>query len=114
MRRRSATGNWRIFVPVTGWTRRRKLFARNSTRWRPPPMNKFLRQLIMEWRRLELPAEGATFVVAVSGGADSVSLLLAVDELRRRKKLRLEFVVAHFDHALRGKGSDKDESFVRK
>jgi tRNA(Ile)-lysidine synthase len=58
--------------------------------------------------------EGATFVVAVSGGADSVSLLLAVEELQRRKKLRLEFVAAHFNHGLRGKESDKDEAFVRK
>ena len=57
--------------------------------------------------------QDATFVVAVSGGADSVSLLLAIDELRRKKKLRLEFVVAHFNHALRGKESDKDEKFVR-
>jgi tRNA(Ile)-lysidine synthase len=77
-------------------------------------MTKFLRQLITEWRRLELPVEGETFVIAVSGGADSVSLLLALSELKQKNKLRMEFIVAHFNHALRGKESDKDEVFVRK
>src|SRR5262245_56981280 len=77
-------------------------------------MNKFLRQLITEWRRLELPVKDATVLVAVSGGADSVSLLVALAELKKRKKLDLNFVVAHFNHDLRGKQSDKDEAFVKK
>jgi len=40
-------------------------------------------------------------VVAVSGGADSVALLLALDELVKAGKLSLKIVVAHLDHGLR-------------
>ena len=76
-------------------------------------MHKFVRNLLTEWRRLNLPFAGETFVAAISGGADSVSLLLALDELRRRKKLTNRFVVAHFNHDLRGTESEKDAEFVR-
>lgn len=76
-------------------------------------MHKFVRELITEWRRLELPFEGAAFVVAVSGGADSVSLLLALEELRRTRKLENRIVAAHFNHKLRGDESDTDEEYVK-
>lgn len=52
-------------------------------------------------------------VPAVSGGADSVSLLLGLCELRDRKKLGLRIVAAHFNHGLRDGASDADENFVR-
>jgi len=51
-------------------------------------------------------------VVAVSGGADSTSLLLALDELSRINKLQLKIVVAHLDHGLR-KESGADARWVR-
>jgi tRNA(Ile)-lysidine synthase len=76
-------------------------------------MRSFERQLITEWRRLELPFEGQALVVAVSGGADSMSLLIALDELERVGKLRLRILAAHFNHRLRGEASDEDEAFVR-
>jgi tRNA(Ile)-lysidine synthase len=76
-------------------------------------MNRFLREFITEWRRLGLPVGGETLIVAVSGGADSVSLLLALAELKKKKKLELEFVAAHFNHCLRGAESDRDEKFVK-
>ena len=76
-------------------------------------MHKFVRSLITEWRRLGLPFGGETIVVAVSGGADSLSLLLSLDDLRTRKKLELRIVAAHFNHKLRGHESDADEEFVR-
>lgn len=76
-------------------------------------MHKFVRNLITEWRRLELPVENATVVVAVSGGADSVSLLLALNELRTTAKLNLKIVAAHLNHQLRGVESDVDEQFVK-
>lgn len=76
-------------------------------------MQNFVRQLLTEWRRLCLPFAAETCVVAVSGGADSVGLLLALHELKKLKKLNLRLVVAHFNHNLRGGESDADESFVK-
>lgn len=76
-------------------------------------MHKFVRNLITEWRRLGLPFGDAGIVVAVSGGADSVSLLLALHDLRERGKINLDFVVAHFDHGIRGAESRADADFVR-
>lgn len=76
-------------------------------------MHKFVRNLITEWRRLDLPFSGETLVVAVSGGADSISLLAALHELRDRKKIVVRIVVAHFNHNLRGAESDADEAFVK-
>jgi tRNA(Ile)-lysidine synthase len=76
-------------------------------------MHKFVRKLLTAWRKLGLPFEGAGFIAAVSGGADSVGLLLALHDLRIRKKLKNRFVVAHFDHRLRGVESERDAQFVR-
>src|SRR5713226_10066158 len=50
--------------------------------------------------------------VAVSGGADSVALLLLLVELR--KQLGIVLSVVHFNHKLRGKDSDEDEKFAAK
>lgn len=50
--------------------------------------------------------------VAVSGGADSVALLLLLVELR--KQLGIVLSVAHFNHKLRGENSDGDEKFAAK
>lgn len=76
-------------------------------------MNKFVRNLLTEWRKLELPFEDKAIIIAVSGGADSVSLLLALQNLFVRKKLNLKFIAAHFNHNLRGAESDKDAEFVK-
>jgi tRNA(Ile)-lysidine synthase len=76
-------------------------------------VHSFARNLITEWRRLEMPVSDATVVIGVSGGADSVSLLLAMHELRELKKLTLRLVAAHFNHRLRDGESDADEQFVR-
>ena len=50
--------------------------------------------------------------VAVSGGADSVALLLLLLELH--EKLGMVLSVVHFNHKLRGTASDVDEKFVAK
>ena len=50
--------------------------------------------------------------VAVSGGADSVALLLLLQE--RHEKLGIVLSVVHFNHKLRGKASDADEKFLAK
>jgi tRNA(Ile)-lysidine synthase len=48
--------------------------------------------------------------VGVSGGADSVALLLLLEQLRDR--LGIGLAVLHFNHQLRGAESDADEEFV--
>jgi tRNA(Ile)-lysidine synthase len=55
---------------------------------------------------------GERVAVAVSGGADSVALLLLLVELR--KQLGIVLSVAHFNHKLRGKNSEMDARFVTK
>lgn len=74
-------------------------------------INQFPRLLLTEWRKLKLPLAWETIVVAVSGGADSNALLLALDELKTRQKISLNICVAHLDHRLR-KSSAKDAKWV--
>ena len=76
-------------------------------------MHKFTRNFLTEWRSLKLPFADETILIAVSGGADSVALTLAIQELREAKKLKLNFIVAHFNHLLRGAESDADAEFVK-
>jgi tRNA(Ile)-lysidine synthase len=54
---------------------------------------------------------GMRVAVAVSGGADSVALLVAL--LERGAGLGLVLSVAHVNHELRGDDADADEAFVR-
>lgn len=74
-------------------------------------LSSFAANLLREWQRLELPVSAATIIVAVSGGADSSALLLALDELIKQEKVRLTPIVAHLDHGLR-KESGKDAEWV--
>lgn len=67
-------------------------------------LSTFAAKLLAEWQRLGLPLADATIVIAVSGGADSSALLLALDELVNSGKLNLKIVVAHLDHGLRKTG----------
>jgi tRNA(Ile)-lysidine synthase len=54
---------------------------------------------------------GASIVVGLSGGGDSVALTSALLGLRKRMGLKL--AAAHLNHRLRGAESDRDEEFVR-
>src|ERR1041384_6047572 len=74
-------------------------------------LNQFSRLLLAEWRKLKLPLSAESIVVAVSGGADSTALLLALEELKRYDKLYNEICVAHLDHRLR-ESSSKDAKWV--
>jgi tRNA(Ile)-lysidine synthase len=69
-------------------------------------------QLLSAFQRQGMVRAGDRIGVAVSGGADSVALLLLLLELR--EKLGVVLSVAHFNHKLRGKASDADENFVAK
>lgn len=54
---------------------------------------------------------GDSVCVALSGGADSVALLLVLDELSSELNFTLSAV--HVNHLLRGEESDRDEQFCR-
>jgi tRNA(Ile)-lysidine synthase len=60
--------------------------------------------------KLDLLRPGDRVAVAVSGGADSVALLRALDQARAAAGLVLR--VAHFHHGLRGDEADEDVKFV--
>jgi tRNA(Ile)-lysidine synthase len=74
-------------------------------------LNQLPRLLLADWRKLKLPMSGETIVVAVSGGADSTALLLALDELKTQNKLSIGICVAHLDHKIRA-SSGKDARWV--
>ena len=57
----------------------------------------------------KLISENDFILVGLSGGADSVSLLLNLLELK--EKLNLSLSAVHINHCLRGEESDNDEKF---
>lgn len=74
-------------------------------------MSEFLQRLENKIHSRGLLLRGQKILVAVSGGADSMVLLHALDSLA--KNLRWKISVAHFNHQLRGHSSDADEKLVR-
>lgn len=60
----------------------------------------------------QLGWDGSPTLVAVSGGGDSVALLIAMARLCQTHGVWLG--AAHFNHGLRGHESDEDELFVRR
>ncbi len=60
----------------------------------------------------QLLSQGETVLVGVSGGADSVCLLHALNVLKEELKIKL--AAAHFHHGIRGKDADNDAAFVKK
>ncbi len=71
----------------------------------------FASRLLTTWNSLKLPTTDVPVIIAVSGGADSTALLLALDELIKPKKLSIALTVAHLDHGLR-KASRDDALWV--
>ena len=61
-------------------------------------------------RRTGYSGNDTTLVVAVSGGPDSLALLICLHSLRERHGLRLH--VAHLDHNFRGEEAEEDARFV--
>ena len=62
-------------------------------------------------RQHRLISPGERVICAVSGGADSMALLMGLYLLREKLGFILE--AAHFNHGLRGAEADADEDFVR-
>ena len=74
------------------------------------PLVEKVQLYIRDHRLLDSPGP---VLVGVSGGADSVALLLALLELVRADKLKAELVVGHLEHGIRGQASRDDAEFVR-
>ena len=79
----------------------------------PPRLSNFARLLLADWRKLKLPIANEKLVVAVSGGADSTALLLAIEELVTSGKLNPVIIAAHLDHGIRTQ-SKADARWVAK
>ena len=63
--------------------------------------------------REQLIDDGDLVILAVSGGADSLSLLHILNEIRLKKFISFSLYVAHLNHGLRGKHAREDALFVR-
>ncbi len=74
-------------------------------------MDKFTNRILKYIRENRLIKEGDRIVVGFSGGADSVSLLMVLYELKGL--LRTELLAVHVHHGIRGAEADRDEKFCR-
>ncbi len=63
-------------------------------------------------KKFDMLSSNDRVLIGISGGPDSVTLLTVL--LSFKKRYNLSFFIAHFDHMLRGKESDKDANFVKK
>ena len=68
-----------------------------------------VKEFIRENKMLE---EGDGVLAAVSGGADSVCLLLVLNELKEELGIRL--AAFHLNHGLRGAEADRDEAYTER
>jgi tRNA(Ile)-lysidine synthase len=71
-------------------------------------MIKPIQQFVLEQK---LIGAGDRVLAGVSGGADSVAMLIILNELR--EKLSFNLFACHLNHQLRGDDADADENFVR-
>lgn len=71
------------------------------------PIRKTLLQAV---RRYHLITPGDRVLLGVSGGQDSLALLLALHDLSR--ELQISLVAGHLHHGLRGAEGDADQEFV--
>ena len=74
-------------------------------------MDRLVRQVQTNMDAHSLIPPGSLVVAAVSGGADSLSLLLILNELKQNNRFELEAL--HVHHGLRGRHADADLLFVQ-
>lgn len=72
-------------------------------------MRRKVEQFIDKW---EMLSENDVVIAGVSGGADSVALLIILEELSKKRKFSVR--VVHVNHGIRGADADHDERFVQK
>ena len=68
-------------------------------------------QLIRTVEKYNMLQNGDSVIVALSGGADSVALLDALNSIKEKYNLALYAV--HVNHGLRGEESQRDENFCK-
>ena len=68
-------------------------------------------QILDTAKKYSMTETGDEVIAALSGGADSVCLLLALNELKDTLGIKLSAI--HVNHCLRGNESDRDEQFCR-
>lgn len=69
-----------------------------------------LEKVVATLKKYHLVSPGDKVLLAVSGGADSVAMLICFTELQKKFKLKLH--VAHLNHGFRGEESRGDAVFV--
>jgi len=74
-------------------------------------VSELLQQVERQIQNHRLLKRGQKILVAVSGGLDSMVLLHCLQALSAKRRWKL--AVAHFNHQLRGRSSDADETLVR-
>lgn len=72
--------------------------------------NSFERKLLEELNYFGVPEKGKRVIVGLSGGADSVSLLVSLKRIS--SSYPLEIFALHLNHMLRGEEADKDMYFA--
>ena len=68
------------------------------------------RELLNEWKREKIVEAEDVVLAGVSGGADSVCLLLLLEQFQKQVDFTLEAV--HVEHGIRGEHSRSDAAFV--
>lgn len=63
-------------------------------------------------KKYNMASHGEKILVGLSGGADSLSLLIALSALR--SALSLSLAAVHVNHGIRGAEADRDEEYCRK
>ncbi len=72
----------------------------------------FLKKLKHYFNCLPFDINGKTVCVCLSGGADSVSLLLGMLDIA--KEFSFNVCACHFNHLIRGEAADNDEEFCKR
>jgi tRNA(Ile)-lysidine synthase len=77
-------------------------------------MEKIISTVWQTIQQEKLFTRGDAIIIGVSGGADSVGLMVILERLNRYYKNNWRIIIAHLNHGIRGRQADADERFVRK